>query len=249
VGFPRCRRPERRRSRSDRIAFLHLGTISAYNPLMQLPEYLATHFPGLTLDVPLFYRWPIGIRFELNAEMEGFTYDAAVLHRAFALYEAAFDPQDLCFLVSGRHSRLIRIDMRPSFPPHLPTIFNLSKRHKLGLPGVAGRVIIRGNSLEQGTALTLRWTQVPPRNIDYRFILATRCESIHNKTRPSSGDYVYFINRTRNIILHMYDDRGMDLIAPLAATLRPIYNRFSNWILDYDRARIEETFGHSQSEA
>jgi hypothetical protein len=60
--------------------------------------------------------------------------------------------------------------------------------------------------------------------------------------QPRTADYIYLINRTRNIVLHMYDDRGMDLIAHEASDLQPIYDAYKGWILDYDRARIEQTF-------
>jgi hypothetical protein len=40
----------------------------------------------------------------------------------------------------------------------------------------------------------------------------------------------------------MYDDRGMDLIAASRSGLQTIYDEYKNWVLDYDRKRIEETF-------
>ena len=40
----------------------------------------------------------------------------------------------------------------------------------------------------------------------------------------------------------MYDDRGLDMIATDRALLAPLYRRFDHWLLDYDRARMRETF-------
>ena len=45
------------------------------------------------------------------------------------------------------------------------------------------------------------------------------------------------------VLMHIYDDRGADLIAPSPEGLEHIRNDFDDWILDYDRARIEAAFG------
>lgn len=59
---------------------------------------------------------------------------------------------------------------------------------------------------------------------------------------PRIQDRVYFINRDRNIILHVYDDRGMDLIAASVEDLKAIYEQHKDWILDHDRSSVEELF-------
>jgi hypothetical protein len=40
------------------------------------------------------------------------------------------------------------------------------------------------------------------------------------------------------MIVHMYDDRGLDIIAATRESLRPIYRPFNDWVLDFDRERI-----------
>jgi hypothetical protein len=40
------------------------------------------------------------------------------------------------------------------------------------------------------------------------------------------------------MIIHMYDDRGLDMIAASRKALIPIYRTFSDWVLDSDRERI-----------
>jgi hypothetical protein len=40
----------------------------------------------------------------------------------------------------------------------------------------------------------------------------------------------------------MYDDRGMDLIAPSVEALEAIYQQHKDLILDYDRSSIEDVF-------
>jgi Domain of unknown function (DUF3885) len=40
----------------------------------------------------------------------------------------------------------------------------------------------------------------------------------------------------------MYDDRGMDLVTASRGDLQAVYDEHEDWILDYDRKRIAETF-------
>ena len=40
----------------------------------------------------------------------------------------------------------------------------------------------------------------------------------------------------------MYDDRGLDIVSADNETLRPIYNKHNDWILDYDREQIDRQF-------
>ena len=40
------------------------------------------------------------------------------------------------------------------------------------------------------------------------------------------------------MIVHMYDDRGLDMIAANREALIPVYRNFNDWVLDYDRERI-----------
>jgi len=53
---------------------------------------------------------------------------------------------------------------------------------------------------------------------------------------------IYFVNIDKKLIFHMYDDRGLDLISADKETLRPIYKKHNDWILDYDRKQIDKQF-------
>jgi hypothetical protein len=44
------------------------------------------------------------------------------------------------------------------------------------------------------------------------------------------------------MILHMYDDRGLDIIAPQVDDLRPIYQTHKDWVLGFDSAAIAQMF-------
>lgn len=52
----------------------------------------------------------------------------------------------------------------------------------------------------------------------------------------------YLVDFERGILVHIYDHRGMDVIAVDRETLRPLHARFNDWLLDHDRARMDAMF-------
>ncbi len=53
---------------------------------------------------------------------------------------------------------------------------------------------------------------------------------------------VYFLNSRKNVLFHLCDDRGADVVAADQELLRPLYESCKEWILDYDRERIDLIF-------
>lgn len=52
---------------------------------------------------------------------------------------------------------------------------------------------------------------------------------------------VYFFNLSQNLLFHLYDDRGADLISPDKDTIISYYS-LNDMILDYDRSEMEKGF-------
>lgn len=53
---------------------------------------------------------------------------------------------------------------------------------------------------------------------------------------------VFLFDTENHIMLHLYDDRGLDIVAYDKGTLMPLYQKLNTWILDYDRKRIDKIF-------
>jgi hypothetical protein len=60
---------------------------------------------------------------------------------------------------------------------------------------------------------------------------------------PSAPVVTYLFSPVSNIVMHVYDDRGVDIMALSPEPLMSLYRDFNQWILDYDRPRILEAFG------
>lgn len=215
---------------------------------MQLPEYMKTRFPGLQLGHALFYSWTVGIRFELNADHWPNVKWDAVLNRATTLYRSVFKPGDVGFIVSGHEWEFEHKDRRTGKMPELRnSVFALSRKELLGLHGIAGRKRITTYQ-DRVTKIisTYRWTEIEARHIGYEHIMQALMHRDFPSKQPRVGDLVYFVNQTRNIILHMYDDRGLDIIAPEISDLRPIYEAHKDWVLAFDRLAIDQMFKSNQ---
>ncbi len=59
---------------------------------------------------------------------------------------------------------------------------------------------------------------------------------------PSLPLQVFLLDQKYSVLVHIYDDRGMDVIADQARALTPLYRRFSGWLLDFDRPRMALIF-------
>ena len=53
---------------------------------------------------------------------------------------------------------------------------------------------------------------------------------------------VFLINVTKDIIMFIYDDRGCEVIAKNKETIRNLYEKYKEWIPDYERESIDSLF-------
>ncbi|HEX8431701.1 MAG TPA: DUF3885 domain-containing protein [Longimicrobium sp.] len=60
--------------------------------------------------------------------------------------------------------------------------------------------------------------------------------------RPALHASVTIADVERGILVHPYDDRGMDVIGPNRDLLAAAYSRFNGYLLDYDRERMRGFF-------
>ena len=77
-------------------------------------------------------------------------------------------------------------------------------------------------------------------NINYENILRG-IANLEMGFKPSIGEHIYFINRKSNIVFFMYDDRGCLLFSRNKNKLKPIYEKYSEWLVDYHRDTFVDT--------
>jgi hypothetical protein len=203
--------------------------MSAPHPF-ELVAYLDEKFPSLTLDGGLFYRWPIGIRFELGLDV--------FRGRVPRLYEAVFPPDDTCVLIAQDWHQ----NLSPAARQRYYELFSLpgafDSKHPIGLQSLEAK-----DEKDEQQTFSLQWGQLPARSFRYTAVMEGIANSDHART-PSVSSRVYFLNPATDVIMHMYDDRGLDVIASRREPLVPLYRNFSEWILEYDREQIAKLFAN-----
>jgi hypothetical protein len=61
--------------------------------------------------------------------------------------------------------------------------------------------------------------------------------------QPNPQCDFYLFNLQRQVMVFPYDDRGMDVVGPNRDLLSQLYGRHNDYLLDYDRGAMDDTFG------
>ena len=186
--------------------------------------------------MPLFYNWDLGLRFDLQKEFtnpvdtDNDDYFSEVYYRAKKLFEFCFEQNDRIYLsVFSYKWRKQRIK-KSNF------IFKLlkpdSKTEK-----VFDKVANRYELNEKWNRLLIK---EKIKNIDTNNLIIGLCNTDFPTMHPCIREEVYLMNIDKKLIFHIYDDRGLDILATEKKVLNEIYDRFDKWILEYDREKIKQ---------
>jgi len=211
-------------------------------------KFLNSKFEGFEILKPLFYSWNISLRFDLQVgETNTDEYFRIVQKRANTLFESVFNSNDEIFLVLNefkRRKRKIRVRN-----------FVFSQVKNLEKDKIGYRRLSRLYDVDKFD----RWNQgiikTTMGQVNYKNILAAIGHQDFPAREPRldlfggfTSKEIYFINIEKSLIFHMYDDRGLDIIASDVKTLRPIYEKYNDWILDDDRKTIYEQMKLSETQ-
>ena len=197
-----------------------------------LDNRLQAVFSEKRFEPPLFYTWPVGLRFELGGEWGKAPHSFCTqrfyqaMHRAKMLLEYVFQDSKilivkLVFHTEQKTKTPTRELERCGFT--LPA--DHEKNHKLG---------------ENGHIYNISFSDGITSTNAHAILWAIMSNEIGIK--PTAALTAYYIDLDKGIVAHPYDDRGMDLVANSKLALADCYAKFNGWILDYDRARIDEVF-------
>lgn len=211
---------------------------------LQLEEYMKEKFPNLELKPPLFYNWNISIRFELGVEWDkaydypNNPYILRCYKRAITLFESVHSPSDDIYVVVdvNDYDKGKNINRRlKNFPPFVDKSLLYKLNHKV-IPYVFPE------DDKEGLYKTHRFI-LKCRTSDFKYIPLLKAICNHDLgIKPSFFNRVYFVNTNKNTIFHVYDDRGCDLLATSPETIRDLYKKYNDWILDFDRLEIDKVF-------
>lgn len=208
----------------------------------KLYDYLNENFKGNILEPAMFYNWDIGIRFELGVPYRGIEdpdYFANLIERAVRIFESVFEPGDDIVLVVRSYETMEPFETLDPGDPALPICI----KNNLLIPNIIcakeekdidDEGIISGIMFQH--YISCKRDEINCYGIFEAIANADFCK------KPYTHDGVYFINVSKDIIFHMYDDRGLDVVAKNKDSLMIVYSEFNDWILDYDRKKIDGVF-------
>ena len=216
-----------------------------------IENYIKNKFKNLILEPPLFYSWSVGIRFEIgSAKIAIFTnekqskvneqYFTKALDRAMAIFDFVFQDEDEIIFVYEQFSYGRKTIGKNNF--YLQQIRNLADKE---IEFSDERESREDDRFEKKAYCLKRFSvKISKKDINYQAILEACINTdftIRNKRFIPHGD-CYFINTSNHSILHLYDDRGMDIISTHPNNLKGLYKKYNEWILDYDREKIDRIF-------
>jgi hypothetical protein len=158
-----------------------------------LKSTLEKAFPGLSLDGNLLYQCTFGLKFEIGlSRLEG----------AVSVFNGIFQNAEAIVLLSEDSSW-------EADPKRWYELFSLP-----GLLRSPERLTIRSyeNKCSEDEIYTVRWAITRPANLSTGVLFKAITSQDHGRT-PSVRSRVHIFDPEAEILLHMYDDRGMDAIA------------------------------------
>lgn len=228
-----------------------------------LKTYMAKNFPGLTLELGLFYRWPISLRFGLrplpgecqvreaprsewadkadHVLMDDPSFRSRLYNRAHAIFGEVHRPDDHLFLVvSG--SRASNAAGRKH--QGLRGLRRFFKRRQLPLSfnWVEHPLLEPGRSHDEFFPDYEICVQCLVTELRHGDLLAAIANRDFPDLRPVTLDDYFLVNTSRHLVFHMYDDRGIDIAFRNPDEFRATYRRLGDWLLAYDLPRMNEAF-------
>lgn len=185
----------------------------------------------------LFYNFPGGLRFELSEGGSPLDQVLTALRKATAVCEDVFAKEEK-----------ILVHLLTFLPP---SRFGL--RRKLREIQIAGITIPKVRELwldkeDQDDDEVFYWVncafEVPVSKVQ-NLIWCAVTTDFGTSLAPSPQCRVYLLNPNDGIVVHPYDDRGMDVISQRKSALAGLYERHKDILLSHDIEVMRQTFADS----
>jgi hypothetical protein len=176
-----------------------------------LKSSLDRSFPNLSLGGDLFFQGPFGVKVDI-----GLTH----IDRATTIFHAVFQQAKEVVLFSEDSSW-------EADPKRWYELF--------ALPGLlrspeVPRVRSYNVLLSKEEDYVVRWAVIRHSALSAERLFEAIANQDHGLT-PSVRGRVHILDPAAGVLLHMYDDRGMDIIATSVPPLQALKNSFAPWLI------------------
>lgn len=178
----------------------------------ELMGYVAARLPGFDFGGEVLFQGAFGLRFDIGLER---------LDRASAIYDQAFKASDAVVLIGEDGDW--ESDPKCWYP-----LFSLPGLiRSVPVPPIASCRVHKPS--EEGIR-TLTWARLPPGALAARELFEAIANQDHGRS-PSVRGRIHVLDPLADVLLHMYDDRGLDIIANTPPPLLLLRKRFPEWVI------------------
>lgn len=188
------------------------------------------------MEHPIFYNAPVAIRFEIGGEADVYVKKGLMrkLHPNPQYVKPACERACTIFKSFPQQDWLLRIDVYDQ-----REIEKVTNRLQLGKPQ---EIVKKEYVLDEDdfTHYELYWDLNEVAWTIEKIVKEVVLADIGGLNCFASA--VYLVHTEKQVLYYLYDDRGLDVVAKDIDTLRPIYDTYKAWILEYDREEIDSLF-------
>ncbi len=205
---------------------------------MSLQERFARVFDSEVNRHALFYNFPGGLRFELSEGGSPLDQILRALRKASSICSEVFE-----------HTDTILVHLRAYLPDsQFELRRTLRELTRAGIPIPRDREIWLDESVgdpsEDGDVEKYFWInaafEVPKSKVPN--VLWCAVVKDFGSFGPNPGCWIYLAHPSEEIVVHPYDDRGMDVVGKNKVVLGQLFRSHHKWLLDYDVETMNRTF-------
>ncbi|MBC7765623.1 MAG: DUF3885 domain-containing protein [Hyphomonadaceae bacterium] len=199
--------------------------------LKQFNELITKKFKVNALGSPVFYNFPIGIRFEIgngspfekNTKEIKKSYVENCIFRANKIFQDIFNNNDeVIIVIDSNEDNLSIIETLTS---DYIDCFSFDCKYDEEDECVFKRLLYK----------------VKVESVNFLRLIE---EIIWSDLGRMNGfnSSIYIISIANETIYFLYDDRGLDVVASNKVSIESLYYKYNDWILEYDRDKINLLF-------
>lgn len=191
----------------------------------------------ISLVPPLFYGNPYSLRFELGGDLPN---TAARVERAtersLVVFNTVYKADDRIVLV---------LEEIASEPTKTKGITKLLEPFVADLKEEQLEIIEDGFDCDEEVISFKHIAEVQVSSLRAKEFFRAQivAELPLKESEPAIFQRCFLLNYSTAVCFHIYDDRGLDVVAPRKELLQAAYEFHNDWLLDHDRKRMKRTFG------
>jgi hypothetical protein len=204
--------------------------------------YLKNHFPSADIQKRQSFGAEAEIRFELGDKLPNGSKKRVVQasNRALKIFHDTFPIlEESIWLLSYEFTSELEIDKADNL--YFNTILASSKVKSFMQFKSALKTGYFEKGIEEETPVKVTVALFPKNQLDIK-LLFEGIANLEMGLDPVIPQRIYFFSNESNNYFHMYDDRGCRICSDTPEKIKPIFEKYNSWIVDYYRLNIEEQF-------